>query len=280
MSTIGISVIIPNYNGQHLLPLILPAAFVALQKTNLTYEVIVSDDCSTDNSIAFLQHNFTTVKIIESPINKGFSPTANAGIFAAKYQYVLLLNSDVKLTENYFLPLLRYFDKPDTFGVMGKIIGWDEILEGGLAPNAAVMSWTGEQGGIHAAKAKHNVVMTPGGWCYFDHSQTKNEDSITIGSYLPLEKVYGYEPIPESLTEDEAKYIMGAQGNVWTEYMAYPSKIEYMIFPRMSALSEVLWSSKENKSWPSFEKKLLHEFKRYDNFKINYSKAYFNPENN
>jgi GT2 family glycosyltransferase len=129
LSTLGISVIIPNYNGQHLLPLILPAAFIALQKTKLAYEVIVSDDCSTDNSIAFLQHNFTTVKIIESPINKGFSPTANAGVFAAKFKYILLLNSDVKLTEDYFLPLLRYFDKPDTFGVMGKIIGWDDDLQ-------------------------------------------------------------------------------------------------------------------------------------------------------
>lgn len=155
------------------------------------------------------------------------------------------------------------------------IIGWDEILEGGLAPNAAVMSWTGEQGGIHAAKAKHNVVMTPGGWCYFDHSQTKNEDSITIGSYLPLEKVYGYEPIPESLTEDEAKYIMGAQGNVWTEYMAYPSKIEYMIFPRMSALSEVLWSAKEVRNWENFESKLPTQIRRYELWKANYSNAYY-----
>ena len=155
------------------------------------------------------------------------------------------------------------------------IIGWDEILEGGLAPNAAVMSWTGEQGGIHAAKEKHNVVMTPGGWCYFDHSQTKNEDSVTIGSYLPLEKVYGYEPIPASLTKDEAKYILGAQGNVWTEYMAYPSKIEYMIFPRMSALSEVLWSPKELRNWENFKSKLHTQLKRYELWKANYSKAYF-----
>jgi GT2 family glycosyltransferase len=129
LSTTGISVIIPNYNGQHLLPLILPAAFNAVQKTNLPFEVIVSDDCSTDNSISFLQDNFTVVKIIESPANKGFSPTANAGIFAAKYKYVLLLNSDVKLEEDYFLPLLRYFDKPDTFGVMGKIIGWSDDVQ-------------------------------------------------------------------------------------------------------------------------------------------------------
>ncbi len=155
------------------------------------------------------------------------------------------------------------------------IIGWDEILEGGLAPNAVVMSWTGEQGGIHAAKEKHQVVMTPGGWCYFDHMQSKNEDSVTIGGYTTVEKVYSYEPIPKELTGEEGKYIMGAQGNVWTEYMAYPSKIEYMIFPRMSALSEVLWSPKEKRNWNDFEKRLLVQFKRYDLWKANYSKAYF-----
>ncbi len=156
-----------------------------------------------------------------------------------------------------------------------KIIGWDEILEGGLAPNALVMSWTGEQGGIHAAKEKHEVVMTPGGWCYFDHSQTKIEDSVTIGGYTTLEKVYNYEPIPKELNAEEAKYIIGAQGNVWTEYMAYPSKIEYMIFPRMSALSEVLWSPKASRNWESFEQRLPTQIKRYELWKANYSKAYY-----
>jgi hexosaminidase len=117
--------------------------------------------------------------------------------------------------------------------------------------------------------------MTPGGWCYFDHSQTKNEDSVTIGSYLPLEKVYGYDPVPKELNEEEAKYILGAQGNVWTEYMAYPSKIEYMIFPRMSALSEVLWTPKWKKKWRSFELRLPQQLKRYELWKANYSKAYY-----
>jgi hexosaminidase len=152
-----------------------------------------------------------------------------------------------------------------------KIIGWDEILEGGLAPNALVMSWTGEKGGIHAAKEKHQVVMTPGGWCYFDHSQSKNEDSVTIGSYLPLEKVYGYEPVPAELSEEEGKYILGAQANLWTEYIAYPSKVEYQIFPRMAALSEVLWSSKEKRNWEDFEKRLTLLLKRYELWKANYS---------
>ena len=92
-----------------------------------------------------------------------------------------------------------------------KIIGWDEILEGGLAPNATVMSWRGEEGGIAAAKQHHDVIMTPGTYCYFDHSQTKNEDSVTIGGYLPLETVYNYEPVPKELNAEEAKYILGAQ---------------------------------------------------------------------
>jgi hexosaminidase len=134
-----------------------------------------------------------------------------------------------------------------------QIIGWDEILEGGLAPNATVMSWRGEKGGIEAAKAKHNVIMTPSGWCYFDHSQTKNEDSVTIGNFLPLEKVYNYEPIPKDLSKEEEKYILGAQANVWAEYITNTSKVEYHIFPRMSALSEVLWSKKEQRNWQSFE---------------------------
>ncbi|WP_018611451.1 glycoside hydrolase family 20 protein [Segetibacter koreensis] len=156
-----------------------------------------------------------------------------------------------------------------------KIIGWDEILEGGLAPNATVMSWRGEQGGVDAAKQKHNVVMTPGSYVYFDHSQSKHEDSLTIGGYLPVEVVYGYEPIPKELDSTEAKYVLGAQANIWTEYMKTGQKVEYQIFPRMSALSEVLWSLKEKRNASDFEKRMVQEFKRYDLWKANYSTAYY-----
>jgi len=156
-----------------------------------------------------------------------------------------------------------------------KIIGWDEILEGGLAPNATVMSWRGEQGGIDAAKQKHDVIMTPGNPVYFDHSQSENEDSVTIGGYNPIEKVYAYEPVPKELDEEQAKYILGAQANVWTEYMDNPKKVEYMIFPRMAALSEILWSSKENRNWDDFAKRLPVQIKRYEKWGANYSKAYF-----
>ena len=161
-----------------------------------------------------------------------------------------------------------------------QIIGWDEILEGGLAPNATVMSWRGEQGGIEAARQKHNVIMTPGAWMYFDHSQDKKEDSVTIGGYTTVQKVYSYEPIPKELSADDAKYVWGAQANIWTEYMNNVSKVEYMIFPRMSALSEVLWSQQSQRNWDRFDQKLRAEFKRYDWWKVNYSKAYFDPANN
>ncbi len=153
------------------------------------------------------------------------------------------------------------------------MIGWDEILEGGLAPNAIVMSWRGEAGGIEAAKQKHQVIMSPGKPVYFDHTQSKNEDSVTIGGYNPIEAVYAYEPIPKELNADDAKYVLGAQANVWTEYMNNTKKIEYMIFPRMAALSEVLWSKK--KDWNDFEKRLPAQMKRYEILGLNYSKAYY-----
>ncbi len=155
------------------------------------------------------------------------------------------------------------------------LIGWDEILEGGLAPNAIVMSWRGETGGIEAAKQKHPVIMTPGNPVYFDHSQSDNEDSVTIGGYNPIEKVYAYEPIPKELSEEEGKYVLGAQANVWTEYIKTPRKAEYMIFPRMAALSEVLWSPEAGRNWNDFEKKLPAQFRRYDLWGANYSKTYY-----
>ncbi|HEY8388041.1 MAG TPA: family 20 glycosylhydrolase [Parasegetibacter sp.] len=155
------------------------------------------------------------------------------------------------------------------------IIGWDEILEGGLAPNATVMSWRGEEGGIEAAKQRHDVIMTPTSFCYFDYSQTINEDSITFGGYVPVEKVYGYEPIPAELTEEQGKHILGAQGNVWTEYIHYPSRVEYTIFPRLTALSEVLWSAKEARNWDDFSTRLQTMFKRYEKWNAQYSRAFY-----
>jgi len=156
-----------------------------------------------------------------------------------------------------------------------KIIGWDEILEGGLAPNATVMSWRGITGGIAAAKQEHDVIMTPETPLYLNHAQSKNEDSITQGGFNPLEAVYAYEPVPVELDPEKSKFILGAQGNMWSEYISSKSKLEYMLFPRMSALSEVLWTPKEKRNWKDFERRLPAIFKMYRSWNANYSNAYY-----
>lgn len=156
------------------------------------------------------------------------------------------------------------------------LIGWDEILEGGLAPNAAVMSWRGEAGGIEAAKQKHNVVMSPGTHCYLDHYQADPKTQpLAIGGFTPLDKIYAYEPVPDSLTVEEAKYIMGAQGNVWTEYMKTSDHVEYMVYPRAAALAEVVWSPKGERDYNEFLERLRVLTLRYDFYKLNYAKVAF-----
>lgn len=129
------------------------------------------------------------------------------------------------------------------------IIGWDEILEGGLAPNATVMSWRGEAGGIEAARQKHNVIMTPNTYLYFDYYQAKDTENepLAIGGYLPMDRVYSYEPMPAELTPEEQKYITGVQANVWTEYMPTFAQVQYMTLPRMAALCETQWSTPDKK---------------------------------
>lgn len=157
-----------------------------------------------------------------------------------------------------------------------KMIGWDEILEGGLAPEAAVMSWRGEAGGIEAAKMKHNVVMTPGSPCYFDHYQAGPEgEPFAIGGFNTVKRVYDYEPIPKELNAEDAKYVLGAQGNVWTEFITTTEHLEYMVLPRMAALAEVIWSPKENKNWDNFNERLQYHFKGYAQKGLHYSPGNF-----
>ena len=157
-----------------------------------------------------------------------------------------------------------------------QIIGWDEILEGGLAPNATVMSWRGEGGGIEAAKQKHDVIMTPNTYLYFDYYQTKDTENepLAIGGYLPLERVYSYEPMPSSLTPEEQKYIIGVQANLWTEYIATPEHAEYMAYPRAIALAEVGWSRQEQKDFTDFIYRLTIQSKRLDSLNVNYAKHF------
>lgn len=157
-----------------------------------------------------------------------------------------------------------------------KIIGWDEILEGGLAPNAAVMSWQGTEGGIAAARSGHYAVMSPGSHCYFDHYQgDPANEPLAIGGYTTVQKVYGYEPIPAELKPAEHKYILGAQGNVWTEYILTSDHVEYMAVPRMLALAEVLWSPKEKRNEADFLQRLEKEFLMLDEMKVNASKSLY-----
>lgn len=152
-----------------------------------------------------------------------------------------------------------------------KIIGWDEILEGGVAPNATIMSWRGEKGGIESAKAKHDVIMTPNTYLYFDYGQGDPKyEPLNIGSFIPLEKVYSYDPQPKELTDDEKKYILGAQANVWTEYLKTPANVEYMVFPRLLALAEVNWSPLEKKNYADFTRRLQTHFARLDKQNVNY----------
>jgi hexosaminidase len=152
-----------------------------------------------------------------------------------------------------------------------RLIGWDEILEGGLAPGAAVMSWRGEQGGITAAQAGHDVVMAPTNYTYFDYYQgDPKTEPLAIGGYLPLRKVYGYNPVPEGLTKEQAKHVLGAQGQVWTEYIPTPKKAEYMAFPRACALSEVVWTPLEKKDYADFINRLHTHLKRFDILDVNY----------
>ena len=169
------------------------------------------------------------------------------------------------------------------------IIGWDEILEGGLAPNATVMSWRGEKGGILAAKQKHKVIMTPGDECYFDHYQEDPEFApLAIGSFLPLDNVYAYNPLPDELTTEEQSYIIGTQANIWGEYIQTSEYFEYMTFPRLLAMAEVQWTQPKNKDFDNFTLRLAKNFKRLDYYGVNASRNFYdvnltgnwNPTNN
>lgn len=166
--------------------------------------------------------------------------------------------ADVKELQSYLIHRMeKFLNEHDR-----QLLGWDEILEGGLAPCATVMSWRGEEGGIKAAKAGHDVIMTPGGFCYLDSYQdAPTTQPEAIGGYLTLEKVYSYDPIPEVLTKEGADYIQGVQANVWAEYITTAEHMEYMIYPRLLALAEVAWTQSDKKNWEHFRRCALKEVK-------------------
>ncbi len=174
--------------------------------------------------------------------------------------------------QSYFIERIEKFLKAHH----RKLIGWDEILEGGLAPEATVMSWRGEDGGIKAAKMKHDVVMTPGTPLYFDHYQAGPAgEPEAIGGFNTLKMIYEYSPIPKELDSSDDKYILGAQANVWTEFIPTVPHLEYMILPRMLALSEVLWTPKENRNYADFYNRLQNQFKVFGEKGFNYSPGNF-----
>lgn len=153
-----------------------------------------------------------------------------------------------------------------------RLIGWDEILEGGLAENATVMSWRGTTGGIAAARSGHDVVMAPNSHTYFDYYQSRDRanEPLAIGGFLPIDTVYAFEPVPAELTPDQAKHILGAQAQLWTEYIPTPRHAEYMAYPRLIALSEVLWTSKQRRDFADFSRRLPAHLLRLDALDVNY----------
>ncbi|WP_264846869.1 beta-N-acetylhexosaminidase [Capnocytophaga catalasegens] len=178
--------------------------------------------------------------------------------------------------QSYFITRVEQFLN----GKGRQIIGWDEILEGGLAPNATVMSWRGVEGGLTAAKAGHKAIMTPGGYCYFDHYQNQ-VDADTKQPYLSIcclttvEKVYSYDPIPAEFTPEQAQLIWGVQANLWTEYIHSPEQAEYMVLPRMTALSEVQWTPVAQKNYDEFKQRIPSIRSILDKMNVNYAKHIF-----
>jgi hexosaminidase len=169
--------------------------------------------------------------------------------------------------QSYFIKRVEQFLRANN----RRLIGWDEILEGGLAPEATVMSWRGVKGGIKAARLGHDTVMSPNSYCYFDHYQSLSKrEPKAFGGYLPLRKVYSYEPVPLALTAEQAKHILGAQGNVWTEYMPTPEQVEYMLLPRMCALAEVVWSAQHLRYREDFRARLSAHYPRFEMLGVNY----------
>jgi hexosaminidase len=153
-----------------------------------------------------------------------------------------------------------------------RLIGWDEILEGGLAPNATVMSWRGTSGGVAAARAGHDVVMTPTSHTYFDYYQTRDTltEPLRIGGYLPIETVYAFEPVPDSLEPERRHHILGTQGQLWSEYLPTPKDVEWQAFPRLAALAEVAWTPRERRDYADFTARLAAHRARLDALDVNY----------
>jgi hexosaminidase len=230
--------------------------------------------CPTEETFTFLENVLTEVMALfpSKYIHIGGDEAGKQPWVESAFCQSLIKEKglkDERELQSYFIQRIEKF-----INSKGRsIVGWDEILEGGLAPNATVMSWTGEDGGIAAAKQKHNVIMTPqttGN--YFDHYQSRSpQEPVSFGRYATLEETYNYDPVSKKLSPDEQQYIIGTQGNLWTEYVPTVAKLQYQIFPRLFALSEVAWSKVENKSYTNFSGlRLAKHFARLDAMDYNY----------
>jgi hexosaminidase len=230
--------------------------------------------CPTEETFTFLENVLTEVMALfpSKYIHIGGDEANKEPWKASAFCQALIKEKGLKDEhglQSYFIQRIEKF-----LNSKGRsIIGWDEILEGGLAPNATVMSWTGEEGGIAAARQKHNVIMTPqttGN--YFDHYQSGSpQEPVSFGRYAALDETYNYDPVSKELTPDEQQYVIGTQGNLWTEYVPTVAKLQYQILPRLFALSEVAWSKPENKDYTNFSQiRLAKHFARLDAIHYNY----------
>ena len=239
----------------------------------------VYDDvfCPTEKTFSFLEDVLTEVITLfpSEYIHIGGDECPKTAWQKSKFCQDLMKKEGMKDEHELQSYFIKHFDKFLT-AKGKKIIGWDEILEGGISPNATIMSWRGVEGGIAAAQQNHDAIMTPTGFCYLDYYQSDPaSEPLAIGGYVPLSKVYSYDPTPKELTPQQAKHILGVQANLWTEYLKTPSQVEYMLYPRASAIAEVAWTPAKLKNYDDFTERLKTHFERLRYLAVNYAKSYY-----
>ncbi|RFS18437.1 family 20 glycosylhydrolase [Emticicia sp. C21] len=239
----------------------------------------VHDDvfCPTETTFKFLEDVLTEVIALfpSDYVHIGGDECPKTAWKQSAFCQALMKKEGLKDEHELQSYFIKHFDKFLT-SKGKKIIGWDEILEGGISPNATIMSWRGVEGGIAAAQQNHDAIMTPTGFCYLDYYQSDpSTEPLAIGGYLPLEKVYSYDPTPKALTPEQAKHILGIQANLWTEYIQTPSHVEYMAYPRACAIAETGWTSAKLKNYDDFTARLKTHFERLKYLAVNYAKSYF-----
>lgn len=239
----------------------------------------VHDDvfCPTETTFKFLEDVLTEVIALfpSEYVHIGGDECPKTAWKQSKFCQDLMKKEGLKDEHELQSYFIKHFDRFLT-SKGKKIIGWDEILEGGISPNATIMSWRGVEGGIAAAQQNHDAIMTPTGFCYLDYYQSDpSTEPLAIGGYLPLEKVYSYDPTPKALTPEQAKHILGVQANLWTEYIQTPSQVEYMAYPRACAIAETGWTSAKLKNYEDFTVRLKTHFERLKHLAVNYAKSYY-----